>query len=178
MNEQRTGVDDFDPDVALYLIIQQSSEVCDELWNARFQEAAFGEYSALNGEAPADVSEYEEAALEQAKDFVCDQLDSFTNNGLMPLVFNPDTQAWCPIRGVGINRDLLGLVAVIVDPKDPNSSVTKFLGRETNLIYTEPTTMFEPMDGLELRLDLYTDPFSRTSDFLPPLPFKLTSPLE
>src|SRR5687767_905712 len=107
MSEQLTGVEsadpgeEFDPDVALYVIAQQVAETCDELWKARLAEAAFGSYSVLSGELPADGSEYERAALDLVKDFVADQLDLFTEQGLIPLIFDPETQSWYQINGVG-----------------------------------------------------------------------------
>lgn len=144
MSELLAGVEpigpdeEFDPDVALYLIVQQVAETCDELWNARLTEAAFGPYSVLSRESPADGSAYEEAMLDFVKDFVGDQLDQFRERGLIPLILDPETQTWYPITGIGLNTQLLSLVAVVRDPQNPTIPDTKLLGPGTDLAYTDP----------------------------------------
>lgn len=145
MSEQLTGVEtaspdeEFDPDVALHLIAEQVAETCDELWMARLTEAGWGSWNALDKESPADGSEYEEAMLDLVKDFVGDQLDLFREQGLAPLILDPETQNWYRISGVGINIGLLSLVAVVHDPQDPTGTVTKLLGPGTDLAYTDTT---------------------------------------
>lgn len=173
MNEQLSGVEDFDPAVALYLIIQQATETYTELWDARFQEAAFGSYSALSGEAPEDESEYEQAALTHARDFVCEQLDLFKENGLVPMVFNPNTQSWCMITGVGINAELLSLVAVVFDPQEPESTVTKLLGPDTDMMYTEPPTTFDLAPGSQTNIVPTSPMYDTLSNPIRRLPFFL-----
>lgn len=156
MSEQLTGVEDFDPDVALYLIIQQLYETHDEIWGGRFREAAFGEYSALDGEGPADGSDYEDALLEQTTEFIGQQLLEMKEQNLALLAFDPESGNWHQITDVGYDTGLLSLVAQVFDPLHPVGAHLQLLGPATDLTYApagdEPACSWPPQLNLPTRL--------------------------
>lgn len=155
MSEQRTGVETFDPDIALQLVREKLYQIDAELWGERFRVAAFGGYSALNGELPPDASAYEEAVLEQTLNFVVAQLSQFKQGNLAAFVVDPGEGSWYRITGVGHNKGLLSLVAQVYDPHNSVGIATRLLGPSTSLAYTPIDPGERKMPGWQNRIGMW-----------------------
>lgn len=168
MGEKSPAAEAFDPNRALYLLLYTLFEIHAELLSERFRNAAFGDYSALDGGQPAAMTAYEKTMLELAKESACDQLGQFKERGLEVVVFDPTDGGWYRIKAVGFNTDLLSLVALVQDPADPNTRNTKLLGPTTALAFVEAES---EVAAWQLRTSLTPELYPQTLNTMQPLPF-------